>query len=235
MNDPQDITPKKAERRVFLVDDHPMLRDGLKRLVEQIPGCVICGEAESAAGALEIMPRLKPDLAIIDISLPDRNGLELLKDMHSLMPDVRMLVFSMHDEILYAERVLKAGAQGYLMKGADTALVIDAVGRILDDGIYISPMVSNVLLRGISAGKTQKRGLNMLTDRELEIFEQIGRCMSSGQISDKLNISPKTVDAHRANIRVKLDLPDASSLLREAVLWVELATKPGGRLDSEVT
>ncbi len=120
------------------------------------------------------------------------------------------------------------------MKGADTMLVIDAVGQILDDGIYISPKVSNLLLRGISGGKTQKKGLNMLTDRELEIFEQIGRCMSSGQISDKLNISPKTVDAHRANIRVKLGLPDASSLLREAVLWVELATKPGGRLDSEV-
>ncbi len=231
--DQQKLFHEKAGRKIFLVDDHPMLREGLKRLIEQIPDCAICGEAETASDAMAAITELCPDLVIMDISLPDRNGLELLKDMRSQMQDMRILVFSMHDEMLYAERTLKAGALGYLMKGADSTLVVEAVTRTLEDGIYVSPKVSNLLLKGISGGMARKTGLEKLSDRELEILEQIGRCRSSGEISELLHISPKTVDAHRANIRAKLELPDAQSLLREAVLWVERASEPRKDRDTD--
>ena len=209
-------------RRGFLVDDHPMLLDGLARLVEEIPQCMICGRALNAAEAFAQIPSAKPDLVITDITLPDKNGLELIKDLHAILPDLSILTFSMHDEMLYAARTLKAGGKGYLMKGADTKLLAIAINRVLDGGIYLSPKVSDHLLRNLSGGSSPQPRLEVLTDRELEIFELIGRCRSVSDISEQLHISPKTVDAHRGNIKAKLGLPDAATLMREAVLWVEL-------------
>lgn len=213
-------------RRVFLVDDHPMLLDGLKKLVEQIPRCTVCGLAGSAGEALELIPCEKPDLVITDISLPDKSGLELIKDLHSIHPELRILTFSMHDEMLYAARTLKAGGKGYLMKGASKETLATAVNRVLGDGIYLSPKVSDHLLRNMSGGMLPQSPLEALTDRELEIFELIGRCHNVSEISDQLHISPKTVDAHRGNIKTKLKLTDAASLLREAILWIELSKNP---------
>lgn len=223
-------TPEKTDdcalRRVFLLDDHPMVLDGLAKLVEQMPCCMVCGRAASAAEALDRIPSASPDLVITDISLPDANGLELIKDLLSIFPEMRILAFSMHDEMLYAERTLKAGSKGYLMKGADTNLLASAVNRVLEGGVYLSPEVSDHLLRNLSGGARGRTGLDMLSDRELEIFEMIGRCHSISEISEQLHISPKTVDAHRGNIKAKLNVADAASLLREAILWIELSQDP---------
>ena len=212
-------------KRIFLVDDHPMLREGLQRLIEQHPGWQVCGESDTAAGGLEAILRLAPDLVITDISLPDKNGLELIKDLQALSPTIPFLVFSMHDEMLYAERAMRAGAKGYLMKGTTTDALAEAIASILGGGVSLSRRVSDHILQHLSGIRSPaKSGLQSLTDRELEIFELIGSGKSSTQISDQLHISPKTVDAHRANIRAKLALADGSSLLRESVLWVELGT-----------
>jgi DNA-binding NarL/FixJ family response regulator len=212
--------------RILLVDDHPMLRGGLSRLIEKMPDCQVCGESANAAGAMEMIPRLSPTLVILDISLPDRNGLELLKDLRLLYPDLPVLVFSMHDEMLYAERVIRAGARGYLMKGADAEKLSEAIECVLAGERYLSRKVSSHLLATLSGNRTtNKLRLERLTDRELEIFELIGRGGTNSQIAEKLHISPKTVDAHRSNMKTKLDLPDASGLMREAVLWVELSNR----------
>ncbi len=212
-------------KRVFIVDDHPTLRDGLRRLVEQVAGCEVCGEAASTSEALEAIPSLIPDLVITDISLPDRSGLELIKDLRTLSPATEILVFSMHDEMLYAERCLRAGAKGYLMKGAKTPMLVQAVERVTSGNIYLSSRMTDHILANLSGKQTFKLRLETLSDRELEIFELIGLCRSSSQIAEQLAISPKTVDAHRGNIKTKLGLADAPSLMREAVLWIELSGK----------
>lgn len=218
---------------MFLVDDHPVLCDGLVRIVEQMPRCVVCGKAASAAEAIAAITSMLPDLVITDLSLPDKSGLELIKELQAMLPDIRILTFSMHDEMLYAARCIKAGGKGYLMKGADAALLVAAVNQVLEGGIYLSPQVSDHLLRNLAGGNAPQPGLATLTDRELEIFELIGRCLSLARISEKLNISPKTVDAHRSNIKAKLDLPNAASLMREAILWIELSKEPPTGADSQ--
>lgn len=213
-------------KRIFLVDDHPMLREGLVRLIEQQPGCEVCGEADTASEGMEAILRLSPDLVMTDISLPDKNGLELIKDLQAMRPGIPILVFSMHDEMLYAERVMRAGAKGYLMKGTMIESLAEAIHCVLSGGVYLSRRVSNHILKNLSGSRPAgKSGLKSLTDRELEVFELIGAGKSNTQISDQLHISPKTVDAHRANIRSKLSLPDGPALVREAVLWVELGTE----------
>ena len=132
-------------QRVFLIDDHSMLLDGLALLVDQTPGCMVCGKAATAAEALAEIPTALPDLVVTDLSLPDKDGLELIKELNSLMPEVAILVFSMHDETLYAARTIEAGAKGYLMKGADITLLMDAVNRVLDGEVYLSPQIADRL------------------------------------------------------------------------------------------
>ena len=212
-------------KRIFLVDDHPMLREGLQRLIEQQPGCQVCGESDTASEALDAILELSPDLVMTDISLPDKNGLELIKDLQAMVPQIPILVFSMHDEMLYAERVMRAGAKGYLMKGTMIESLAEAINSVLCGGVYLSSRVSSHILQNLSGNRSLgKTGLKGLTDRELEVFELIGAGRSNQQISDQLHISSKTVDAHRANIRGKLSLADGPALVREAVLWVELGT-----------
>lgn len=214
-----------AMKQIFLVDDHPMLREGLQRLIEQQPGCRVCGESDTARGALEAIQQLTPDLVMTDISLPDKNGLELIKDLQTVSPGIPILVFSMHDEMLYAERAMRAGAKGYLMKGTIIEALTEAIECVLSGGIYLSHRVNDHILHNLSGNRSLgKIGLKSLTDRELEVFELLGGGKSSAQISDQLRISSKTVDAHRANIRAKLSFADSPALLREAVLWVELGT-----------
>lgn len=208
-------------KKIFLVDDHPMIREGLsKSFVEK--ELEICGYAESSAEALELIPALQPDLVTMDISLPDKNGLELIKDLLARMPNLKILVFSMHDETLYAERVMRAGAKGYVMKGESTSVLMKAITEILSGGTYLSTSASNHLLSNLSGSKSRGLiGFDRLSDRELEIFELIGRGRSNSQIASQLHISPKTVDAHRTNIKAKLGIADAPGLMRSAVLWIE--------------
>lgn len=213
-------------KQIFLVDDHPMLREGLLRLIAKIPGCEVCGQSASASAALDSIVQSvpAPDLVLLDITLPDKSGLDLIKDLQVMTPAVFILVFSMHDEMLYAERVIRAGAKGYLMKGAASGKLTEAILRVLSGGIYLSERVSDQILHGLSRGR-EGLGLEKLTDRELEVFELIGHGKSTAQISDQLHISPKTVDAHRFNLKTKLSLTDAPAVIREAVLWVEFGGK----------
>jgi DNA-binding NarL/FixJ family response regulator len=212
-------------KRIYLVDDHPMLREGLLRLIKHQPDREVCGEAATVSEALDAILELSPDLVITDISLPDKNGLELIKDLQIRMPTLPILVFSMHDEMLYAERVMRAGAKGYLMKGTSIEQLEEALTCVLGGGVYLSYNVSNHILKNLSSNRAPgKYGIKSLTDRELEIFELIGSGKTNIQIADQLHISPKTADAHRANIRGKLSLADGPALMREAVMWVELGT-----------
>jgi DNA-binding NarL/FixJ family response regulator len=215
-------------KRIYLIDDHPMLREGLASLINQHPDCEVCGESESAAQALEAILHMAPDLVVTDISLPDKSGLELIKDLHVHSPGLPILVYSMHDEMLYAERVIRAGGKGYLMKGTPVDQLSEAIDCVLSGGVSLSCRVSNHILQNLSGSRTSgKGGLKSLSDRELEILELIGSGKTTAQIAEQLHISPKTADAHRANIRSKLALPDGPALMREAVLWVELGLGSG--------
>ncbi|MES2921923.1 MAG: response regulator transcription factor [Verrucomicrobiota bacterium] len=215
-------------KQIFLVDDHQMLREGLIRLIVQNADWQICGEASSAAAAVESIQALSPDLVIMDLTLPDKSGIEVIKDLQTLAPGIRILVFSMHDEMLYAQRAIRAGAKGYIMKGAASGKLMEAINRVMTGEIYLSGQVSNQILNGLSGKRGPEQfGLERLTDRELEVFELLGHGKSTGEISDQLHISPKTVDAHRFNLKAKLSLPDAQALMREAILWVEFGGKSG--------
>lgn len=212
--------------RIFVVDDHPMLRGGLRHSIGVEPDWTVCGEASNAAEALVLVPESKPDLVIMDITLPDKSGLELIKDLRALCPDIPVLVYSMHDEMLYAERVIRSGARGYLMKGASTEEFLKAMTDVLGGSLYLSDRVAGHILNRLGMGNSRS-GLSGLTDRELEVFELIGRGIPIPQIGKTLHISPRTVDAHRTNIRLKLGLPDAGAVMREAVVWVELGGRAG--------
>lgn len=215
-------------KRILLVDDHPLLREGLLRLIGHNPDWKVCGQSASAADAVQSVQELAPDLVIMDITLPDKSGIEAIKDLQSLTSGIQILVFSMHDEMLYAQRAIRAGAKGYIMKGAATEKLMEAIARVLAGEIYLSDRVSSQILNGLSGRRSdQQFGLERLTDRELEVFELLGHGKSTGEISDLLHISPKTVDAHRFNLKTKLLLSDAQALMREAILWVEFGGKVG--------
>lgn len=210
-------------QRIFLIDDHPVLRDGIAHHIERNKDFEVCGEAGSAREALQAIPELKPDLVITDMTLPDKNGLELIKDLQTLCPEIPVLVLSMHDEMLYAERVVRAGARGYIMKESAPGQLINAIKMVLKGGIILSDKASSHILgalRGGRGGQPRSR-LEQLTDREFEVFELVGQGKSAHDIGKQLHISPRTVDAHRAHIREKLGLPDTPSLMRYAIRWVE--------------
>jgi DNA-binding NarL/FixJ family response regulator len=214
---------KKTRKRLLLVDDHPIMRHGLAQLVNAEPDLEVCGEAGSAADALRALEMLKPDLTILDLTLPDKHGLELLKDLQTLHPGALVLVLSMHDESLYAERVLRAGARGYLMKETAADNLIKAVHRVLDGGIYLSDRMSGVMLEMVAGHRKTGAGnsIDRLTDRELEVLQLIGQGRGTRHIAEQLHVSVRTIDAHRAHIKDKLQLPDGNALVRYAVRWVE--------------
>jgi DNA-binding NarL/FixJ family response regulator len=208
---------------VFLIDDHSLLREGLAHLLGRQDDFEICGQAGTAREALAQIPELDPDLVLLDMSLPDKNGLELIKDLQAICPHVRILVLSMHDETLYAERVLRAGARGYIMKEAAGERLVEAMRRVLAGRVALSPEASTHILGALSdnPGDRPRSRMQSLTDREFEVFELIGKGRDAHEISRRLGISPRTVDAHRAHIREKLGLADSSELMRYAVRWVE--------------
>jgi len=211
--------------RILLVDDHPLLREGLTRLISNESGMTICGTAGSVQEALAMVESEKPDLVITDLTLPGRNGLELIKDLGATHPKIPTIVLSMHDELFYAERVLRAGGRGYVMKDAAPEHLLKAIRTVLDGGVFASPTVTTHFLQTLSPGKPQSKPsfpLERLTDREMEVFELIGNAKSNHDIACRLGISPRTLDAHRAHIREKLGLGDGNELTRYAIRWVEI-------------
>ncbi|MDX1679248.1 MAG: response regulator transcription factor [Akkermansiaceae bacterium] len=206
---------------IYLIDDHKLLLDSLSYLLENDGGYEICGQAHCAREALSEVPDIEPDLVLLDISLPDKSGLTLIKDLQALCPDVPVLVLSMHDEMLYAERVIRAGARGYVMKECASEQLLEAMAKVLKGEVALSPKASAKIFEALSGNPGDQPKLHDLTDREFEVFELIGRGEDVHDIAEHLSISPRTVDAHRTHIREKLGLPNSQALLRHAVRWVE--------------
>lgn len=216
--------PKPApRRRILVVDDHPFMRAGIAQLVDRQADMHVAGEAGSPAEALQCLPKVKPDLVLSDITMPGRSGVEFIKDLHALHPDVPVLMISMHDEMVYAERMLRAGARGYIMKEAGGEALLAALRQVLRGEIYVSSRLSARLLENLSAGTARPSSspITKLTDREFEIFQLIGQGKSTHDIAEQLHLSTKTVDVHRANIKGKLGIADSTALVRHAVRWVE--------------
>ena len=215
------------KKRVYIVDDHPLMRKGMVMTLKADVEFDVCGQAESAEDALNEILELKPDAAVIDISLPGMNGIELVKNLLHQLPDLKILIVSRHDEELYAERALRAGAKGYLMKLEAGEVLVSAVRQIMNGGIYLSDKIGNKLLMKLTSGKSSKSDnpLDLLSDRELEVFELTGQGHSTRDIGEKLHISVKTVESHRANIKEKLQIDSANELMRHAVRWVEESSR----------
>jgi DNA-binding NarL/FixJ family response regulator len=207
--------------RIFLVDDHPVFRHGLRGLIAEETDLEICGEAESTEEAIEKIPEYAPDIVLVDISLKGVSGIELIKALKTSQPELPTLVLSMHDEDLFAERAVRAGAAGYLMKHEAADRVVEAIRGALRGDLVLSRQLSENLLRRALQGTGARPGspLEVLSDRELEVFEHIGRGLGTREIAETLHISVKTVETHKANIKEKLDLHNATELLRAAVGW----------------
>jgi DNA-binding NarL/FixJ family response regulator len=210
-------------KTVLIVDDHPVMRYGLAQLIESEDDLQVCGEAGTAAEAFGAVGSLKPDLVLIDLTLPDKSGLELIKEIKAHHEGTDVLVVSMHDETLYAERALRAGARGYIMKEAAAENLIDAIRRVIEGNIYVSEKMAAHLLELVSGqpGKVVLSPLERLTDREFEVFQLIGAGRGSRDIAEQLHVSVRTIDAHRAHIKEKLGMGDGNALIRYAVRWVE--------------
>lgn len=208
--------------RLFVVDDHSVMRRGFQFLIEAEKDLELCGEAASAEEALAHIPEAQPDLVVADIALGGMNGLELVKRLGALVPGLPVLVVSLHDEGYYAERALQAGARGYVMKGEDDRVLIEAIRRVLGGGVAFSDAVQQRLFRGQQGrAAVALSPVARLSDRELEVFELIGRGLTTTEIARTMHISPKTVETHRAHVRVKVGATSTPDLVRRAVLWVQ--------------
>jgi DNA-binding NarL/FixJ family response regulator len=219
----KDIAGHKQKHKIFIVDDHPIVRKGLTQLINQENDLVVCGEAESANSALEVLKKLKPDLAIVDISLQGVDGIELIKTMKIRYSSLPVLVVSMHDESVFAERALRAGARGYIMKQEAIERMMEAIRRVLKGDLYISGRVSENIVKRFIDGKTEipSSPIEVLSDRELEVFQLIGQGYGTSRIAQELHLSIKTVESYRANIKEKFKLKNAAELMKHAVHWVE--------------
>ncbi len=213
-----------AQTRILIVDDHPMMRQGLAQLVNNEPDLAVCCEVENAHQALAAIDKDPPELVLADITLPDKSGIELIKDIQAIHSGLAVLVISMHDESLYAERVLRAGGRGYIMKQEGGKKLMEAIRQVLSGQIYVSEKMSARILEtfsGRSSPGSDKSPVENLTDREFEVLQLIGQGKGTRQIAEKLHLSVKTVEVHRVNIKTKLKLKSATELIRFAVRWVE--------------
>jgi DNA-binding NarL/FixJ family response regulator len=214
---------KNPARRLLIVDDHPMMRTGLAQLIDNEDDLKVCAEADTAGQALNAVARQPFDLALVDISLPDKNGLELIKDLRALRPELPILVVSMHDEMIYAERVLRAGGRGYIMKQEGGQKFLKAIRSVLAGQVFVSETMSSRIMEIFSGRSPEQTGLPVqkLSDREFEVLQLVGLGVGTRAISEQLHLSIKTVEVHRANIKGKLGLKNAPELLRFAVRWVD--------------
>jgi DNA-binding NarL/FixJ family response regulator len=214
---------RKGKIKVLLVDDHPILRKGLAQMINQESDLMVCGEAEDAGKAFEAVGALQPDVAVVDISLKTGNGIELVKNIKARYPELAVLVLSMHDESLYAERALRAGSLGYIMKEEATEQVLVAIRRDMTGEIFLSEKMKSRMLQQITSGNRNKvvsSPIENLTDRELEVFRLIGEGRSTRQIAAELHLSVRTVEAYREYIKSKLNLRNATELVQHAFHWV---------------
>ncbi|MDR3458509.1 MAG: response regulator transcription factor [Verrucomicrobiae bacterium] len=209
--------------KVLLVDDHPLVREGLANLINQQPDLEICGEAGNEPQALELIGQTLPDVAVVDLSLENGSGIELLKNIRVRHPGVKALVLSMHDENLYAERALHAGARGYIMKREAAKKVIAGIQAVHAGQLYVSEKIAATMAEKFVGGKSTAEAspIEQLSDRELQVFELLGQGQSTRQISESLHVGFKTVQAYQARIKEKLQLANASELMRAAIRWNE--------------
>ena len=212
---------RERRHRIIIVDDHPVVRQGLRRLIEAEPDLEVCGEAETARDAKSLIRELQPDAVVVDVSLAQGDGLELVKDARAHYPGLPLLVLSMHDEAIYAERMLSAGANGYIMKQAASGQFLLALRRVLDGGIYVSEAVGNSMIEKFAAGSAyaSNNPLDSLSNRELQVLHMIGKGLSTRQTAEALNLSVKTVESHRQRIKRKLSLRTSAQLMQYAVNW----------------
>lgn len=221
---PGKVQPaRKVQRRtrLLLVDDHPMVRERLAELINREPDLAVCAEAEDRHQAIEAIQARRPDLVIVDITLKNSDGMELIKDIHSRWPGLLVLVLSMHDESLYAERVLRAGARGYITKQEATRSILRAIRRVLEGQIFLNENIASQILGRLTAPRAAVAAspVESLADRELQVFELTGRGLNTRQIAEQLHIGVKTVETYRHRIREKLQLVHATDLLRSAIAW----------------
>ena len=219
----QKADPFANKRKILLLDDHPMLRTGLAELINAQLDLAVSAEASSAAEATQKIAQCLPDLAIVDLSLGGKSGLEFIKDLHVMHPEMRILVMSMHHESIYAERVLRAGARGYVMKSAGGETVLQAVRDVLAGRVSVSPNLAAQIMNSFASGHEGGNQANVkgLTDREFEVFTMIGEGCGIQQVADRLHISPKTVDVHRQHVKAKLGLEGNTELIQYSVRWLE--------------
>ena len=217
-----------AQRRVLIVDDHPIVRQGLRRMIEPEPDLVVCGEVQTEREARTAIRALAPDVVIVDISLAQGDGLELVRDVHAQQPELPMLVLSMHDELIYAERLLAAGASGYIMKQAASDQLLIALRQVLAGGTYLSESLAGNLGRSDAAAAGGGSGdpIDRLSNRELQVLSLIGRGMSSREAAEALGLSVKTVETHRQSLKRKLNLATNAQLLQYAINWYASRSKP---------
>ena len=213
--------PVVKQARIFIVDDHPIFREGLAGIIRQQPGLMVCGEADTAAKAFDEVRRVKPDLLLTDIGLPGKSGLELLKDIHAFQPKLPILVLSMHDEALYAERVLHAGGRGYVMKQEGPEKILQAIATVLAGHVHVSEKMSAGILERLVQPKSDKKTsqIGKLTDREFEVLRFIGEGKDGHQIAAALHLSLKTVSCHKTHIREKLGLQNSIAVIHFATRW----------------
>ena len=209
--------------RIYIVDDHPLVRQGLAQIIEKEEDMEGCGEAENSPGAMKGVGETNPDVIIVDISLQGNNGLELIKNIKAVYENIPILVFSMHDETIYAQRALRAGAKAYVMKKEPSTKIVDAIHRITKGEIFVSPSVADQVLHQIVNGpnNVSTSPIDRLTDRELEVVQLIGRGLSTREIAESLNLSVKTIESHRAHVKEKLNLRNATELVQFSVQWVD--------------
>lgn len=217
------IAKSPAKRRILLVDDHPITRQGVGVLINQESDLEVIGEADSAPAAIAFLEKQPVDLAIIDITLKTTNGVELMKHIRVLAPDLPVLVMSMHDESIYAERAMRAGARGYIMKQEASSKVLTAIRTVLTGELYLSDRMKERMLHRFVNNRKEKVGFSMdtLSDREMEVFQLIGNGYSTRQIASKLNLSVKTIDSYREHLKLKLQLDAGKDLVRYAIQWMK--------------
>ncbi|MDQ8202127.1 response regulator transcription factor [Pelagicoccus sp. SDUM812003] len=209
--------------KVFIVDDHPLVRQGLAQIISSQEDLEVCGEAEDASSAMRGIDNTSPDVIIVDISLQGNNGLELIKNVKAIHETIPILVFSMHDESIYAQRALRAGAKAYVMKKESSEKIVEAIRKILKGEIYVSARVADQVLHQIVSGPSNAAAspVDRLTDRELEVVQLIGRGLSTREIAESLHLSVKTIESHRAHVKEKLNLRNATELVQFSVQWVD--------------
>ena len=216
------VVSSKQKAKVVVVDDHPIVREGLAELINREKDLTVCGDAADVVQAMKVIAESKPDIAIIDISLKDSSGLQLIKRLRGADEKLCILVLSMHDEDLYAERALRAGAQGYIMKREAPREVVSAIRRVLAGEIYVGDELAARFMRRFVGGEPHVGGspVELLSDRELEVFDFIGQGLKTGQIAERLHLSVKTIESYREHIKEKLGLRNATELVQHAIKWV---------------